>query len=75
MIELCSRCGVELYGAPESSRRGGARLCPQHLEEARRACPPFACSFEEDDPLAASMERELAEQQAPRPVTNLSDRR
>jgi hypothetical protein len=60
-IELCERCGARLYDPAASHRRANARLCPRHLEEARRASPPFACSFEEDDPLAAHLERELAE--------------
>jgi hypothetical protein len=38
--ELCAKCGARLYDDPLRP----ARLCPRHLQEAREAAGPFACS-------------------------------
>lgn len=40
MSDLCAKCGAPVH------REAGvaARLCHAHLREARKACPPFACT-------------------------------
>jgi hypothetical protein len=39
--ELCAKCGVRLHGNPALRP---ARLCPTHLQEARVAAGPIACT-------------------------------
>jgi hypothetical protein len=44
--ELCAKCGARLYGSPLLRP---ARLCPRHLEEARLAAGPIACTAADID--------------------------